>query len=529
MNGGTIMGMYFNPSNAGFRQAVNSKIYIDKTHMIDILNSRLFTEEKCISLSHARRFGKSQAADMIDAYYSRGCDSGKLFSNLEISKTPDFEKHLNKYNVIHIDMSSFADYYKETIVAKISERIYEELQKEYPDIMDIDNPFASILGQVYQKSGIAFVIIIDEWDCVIRNFPDKPYLVHEYLQFLHSLFKSKESKEFLALGYITGILPVKKIEDESALNNFREYTMIDSKEFTPYFGFTEKETEELCRKYNMNFDSVKAWYDGYRIGGFEMYNPNSVYQAMTDHSLESYWKNTSAFGTINKFITLNFAGLKEDVIKMLAGERVSVNTEKFKNDLSEIHSRDDALTALIHLGYLGYEKERRKAFIPNYEVAAAFHLALETGNWSEIADTLSGCDEILWATIDGEAEKVAELLELSHDTYTSILKYNDENALSCAITMAYFTAPAYYNVIRELPAGKGFADIALIPRPDSGNKPPMIIELKYDKDADTALKQIKEKRYSGNLRGYRDVLLVGVNYNKDSKKHECTIEKFNVD
>ena len=233
-----------------------------------------------------------------------------------------------------------------------SERIYEELQTEYPDIMDIDNPFASILGQVYQKSGTAFIIIIDEWDCVIRNFPDKPDLVHEYLLFLHSLFKSKESKEFLALGYITGILPVKKIEDESALNNFREYTMIDSKEFTPYFGFTEKETEELCRKYNMNFDSVKAWYDGYRIGGFEMYNPNSVYQAMTDHSLESYWKNTSAFGTINKFVTLNFAGLKEDVIKMLTGERVSVNTEKFKNDLSEIHSRDDALTALIHMGYL---------------------------------------------------------------------------------------------------------------------------------------------------------------------------------
>ena len=131
-----------------------------------------------------------------------------------------------------------------------SERIYEELQTEYPDIMDIDNPFASILGQVYQKSGTAFVIIIDEWDCVIRNFPDKPDLVHEYLLFLHSLFKSKESKEFLALGYITGILPVKKIEDESALNNFREYTMIDSKEFTPYFEFTEKETEELCRKYN---------------------------------------------------------------------------------------------------------------------------------------------------------------------------------------------------------------------------------------------------------------------------------------
>ena len=528
--GEITMGTYFNPSNAGFRQAVNSRIYIDKTQMIDILNSRLFTEEKCISVSHARRFGKSQAARMIDAYYSMGCDSRELFSDLEISKSPDFEKHLNKYNVIHLDIASFADDYSDGLVKEIKKHIFNEFREKYPDV-DYSSSTASVFKQVYDRTEerIPFVIIIDEWDCVVRNFSDKPELVHEYLQFLHSLFKSEESQEFLALGYITGILPIKKIEDESALNNFREYTMMDSKEFTPYFGFTEKETEELCRKYDMNFDSVKAWYDGYRISGKEMYNPNSVYQAMTDHSLESYWKNTSAFGTINRFITLNFSGLKEDIIKMLAGEKVSVNTEKFKNDLSEIHSRDDALTALIHLGYLGYEKERRKAFIPNYEVAAAFHLALETGNWSEIADTLSRCDEILWATIDGEAEKVAELLELSHETYTSILKYSDENSLSCAITMAYFTAPAYYNVLRELPSGKGFADIALIPRADSGDKPPMIIELKYDKDADTAIKQIKEKRYAGNLMGYRDVLLVGVNYDKDSKKHECTIEKFNVE
>ena len=532
------MGTYFNPSGRSYHQAVNSRIYIDKTPMIEILNTRLFTEEKCISVSHARRFGKSQAARMIDAYYSRGCDSKELFSKLKISESEDFEKHLNKYNVIHLDISSFADEYTDNLVGEIKRHIFNEFKEVYPNI-DYTNSTASILKQVYDKSEVtvdgkkeryAFVIIIDEWDCVVRNFSDRPDIVHEYLQFLHSLFKSEESQEFLALGYITGILPIKKIRDESALNNFREYTMIDSKEFAPYFGFTEKETKELCKKYDMNFESVKEWYDGYHINKEHMYNPNSVYQAMTNHSLESYWKNTSAFDTINTFITLNFDGLKEDVMKMLSGGKVSVITDKFKNDLSVINSRDDALTALIHLGYLGYDAERRKAFIPNFEVATAFHLALETGNWSEIADTLTRCDEILWATIDGEAEKVAELLELSHDTYTSILKYNDENALSCAITMAYFTAPAYYTVVRELPSGKGFADIALIPRADSGNKPAMIIELKYDKNADTAIRQIKDKKYAGALKGYgEEVILVGVSYDRESKKHECVIEKVMVD
>ena len=222
-------------------------------------------------------------------------------------------------------------------------------------------------------------------DCVIKNYPDKPEFIHEYLQFLHSLFKSDESKTFLALGYITGIVPIKKIKDESALNNFDEYTMTDSGVLTEYFGFTEDEVIELCGKYDMNFDSVKAWYNGYLIDEKHMYNPNSVCQAMRKHKIKSYWKDTSAFETINQFITLNFDGLKEDVITMLSGGRVDVNTKTFKNDLSVIGTKNEVLTALIHLGYLGYDAERNKAYIPNYEVATAFQSALETGKWTDIS------------------------------------------------------------------------------------------------------------------------------------------------
>ena len=405
---------------------------------------------------------------------------------------------------------------------------YKDFKSCFGDELDYNDDIKYVLMKIYQKTNIPFVIIIDEWDCVIRNSEDKE-LVHSYLQFLHSLFKSEESRSFLALAYITGILPLKKIKDESALNNFREYTMLKSKPITKYYGFTEEEVKELCKKYNMNFDTVKAWYNGYLIDGIHMYNPNSVVQSMMDQDYDSYWKNTSSFEVINTFITMNYAGLKDDIMTMLSGSKVRVNTNTFKNDFSTIASKDDALTALIHLGYLGYDIDRKKAFIPNYEVATSFESALQTGEWREIAKAISICDELLDETIDGNADRVAELIELAHETYTSVLTYNDENSLSCVLTMAYFTAPAYYNVIREMPAGKGFADFVFIPRSNAGSRPAMIVELKYNQSADTAIKQIKEKRYQGALSGYSDkILLVGINYDakgNDNKHHTCVIEE----
>ena len=523
------MGIYFNPSNGSFTKDRNYKIYIDKTGLLNYLNEAIGTPRNCISVSHARRFGKSHAAGMIDAYYSLGCDSTKLFEDTKIAQSADFMKHMNKYNVIHLDMSTFFDFYKDNIVDKIKEYIYKDFKADFGDEIDYNDNISYVLMRVYKKTNIPFVIIIDEWDCIIRNSEDKD-LVHRYLQFLHSLFKSEESKSFLALAYITGILPIKKIKDESALNNFREYTMLKSRPITEYYGFTEDEVKELCRQYDMDFESAKAWYNGYLIDGKHMYNPNSVSMAMEYQDFDSYWKNTSSFETINTYITMNYAGLKDDVMKMLAGGKVSVNTGTFQNDLSTVASKDEALTALIHLGYLGYDYEEGCAYIPNYEVANAYQAALNAGSWRDIAKSISGCDELLRATISGDADKVAELVELAHDTYTSALKYNDENSLSCVLTMAYFTAPAYYNIIREMPAGKGFADFVFIPRANAGKRPAMVVELKYNKSADTAINQIKEKRYQGALSGYGDrILLVGINYDaegEDKKKHTCVIEEW---
>lgn len=523
------MGIYFNPRNASFTQARNSKIYVDKTGLIKELNAKVFTEDKCLALSHARRFGKSHAAGMIDAYYSLGCDSSNLFDDTEIAKSPSYREFMNKYNVIHLDMSTVWDFHKTDFAEFIHKMICEDLKEEFQDTIDYSKELYLILYEVYRKTDIPFVVIIDEWDCIIRNSEDKE-LVHRYLQFLHSLFKSEESKSFLALAYITGILPIKKIRDESALNNFREYTMLKSKPITKYYGFTEEEVKGLCEKYNMDFGTTKAWYNGYLIDGIHMYNPNSVSQSMQNQDYDSYWKNTSSFASINTFIGMNYEGLKDDVMAMLAGELIEVDTMGFQNDLSIINSKDDVFTALIHLGYLGYNEEEGSAYIPNYEVKNAYHSALKISEWSEIAASISRCNELLRATINGKSDKVADIIELAHETYTSVLKYNDENSLSCVLTMAYFTAPAYYNIIREMPVGKGFADFVFIPRANAGSKPAMVIELKCNKSADTAIKQIKEKRYQGALSGYSEkILLVGISYDAGGdKKHECVIEEWNL-
>lgn len=519
------MGIFFNPGNGSFTKDRNYEIYVDKTELLKYLNRAIGTPKNCIAVSHARRFGKSHAAGMIDAYYSLGSDSAKLFKGTKIASDPDYEKYRNKYNVIHLDISSFWDFHKKDIVEKIIEDIFKELKMDYPEEFDERDRISYVLMKIYEKTGIPFVIIVDEWDCVVRNSTDQD-LIHQYLQFLHSLFKSEESKSFLALGYITGIMPIKKIKDESALNNFEEYTMLKSRPITKYYGFTEEEVKALCKRYDMDFETTKEWYNGYLIDGMHMYNPNSVSQAMKYHDFDSYWRNTSAFGTINNFIMMNYSGLKEDVLTMLSGGKVMVDTECFQNDLVEIHSKDDALTALIHLGYLGYDADMLSAYIPNYEVAKAFQSALKTGEWKDVAASISKCDTLLMATISGNIEKVAELIELAHDTYTSILKYNDENSLSCVLTMAYFTAPAYYTIIREMPAGKGFADFVFLPRANAGNRPAMIVELKYNQSADTAIRQIKEKRYQGALSGYESkILLVGISYDSE-KHHTCSIEEW---
>lgn len=525
------MGVYLNPGNDGFEEAIRSEIYVDKTGLIAYTNKYINTKDKYICVSRPRRFGKSMALEMLAAYYSCDCDSRELFAGRKIESDPTFETYLNQYNVISLNMQQFLIGAKNQEVTEYLEReVLEELLEEYGTyIKNIDIGLADALRKIYAKTGKKFIFLFDEWDCVMRERQESEDLQKQYLDFLRNLLKDQR---YVALAYMTGILPVKKYGQHSALNMFWEFSMTDQSFFEEYTGFTESEVEGLCKRYAMDFAEAGRWYDGYQFTEFRhVYNPKSVVEAMHRHRFSNYWTSTETYEALKIYMDMDFNGLRSDIVRMLGGESVRVNTLSFQNDMRTFRTEDDVLTLLIHLGYLGYDAETKEAFIPNKEIIGEFENAMSVGGWPEVMRVLKASEKLLEDTLRCDADSVAERLDKAHTEVTSILTYNDENSLGCAIGLAYYSARKDYRMIRELPTGRGFADVVFLPLPFS-NKPALVVELKFDKSADTALKQIKDRRYTQALEGYAgEVLLVGVNYDKDDKNkpHSCVIEKLLYD
>ncbi len=523
------MGLLLNPDNAAFQEALDSDIYIDKTELIKNTNKVLRTKQKYICVSRPRRFGKSVTAEMLTAYYSRGCDSKEMFSKYKISQSESFEKYLNRYNVIHINMVNYLG--KNSSIAddlrKLCKRIIFEIKRENGDVECFDwNDINSVLGDIYAEKRVHFIFIIDEWDCIFRIRQKDKNAQMIYLDFLRNLLKDHS---YIALAYMTGILPIKKYGEHSALNMFTEISMTNSREYAEFTGFTENEVKGLCNKYDMPFDEVKQWYDGYNLKGIPIYNPRSVVMSITGHDIENYWTSTESYEALKEHIRRNFDGLKEKVSVMIAGEHVKVNTTKFQNDMTSLETADDVLTLLVHLGYLTYDATgnagQGEVWIPNSEIQQEFINSIEDGGWEELIKSIKASDELLEATLNGNAEKVAEMIAESHNENTSILQYNDENSLACVISIAYYSARNKYIMHRELATGKGYADITFIPRKNV-DSPAIIVELKYNKSAESAVEQIKNRKYTEKISQYTgEIVLVGINYD-DSKGHSCVIEKF---
>ena len=521
------MGIYLNPGNEAFKWAINSEIYVDKTEMIQYTNAAINTMQRFVCISRPRRFGKSMAANMLAAYYGKGCDSEKLFDKYKISTYETYQKNLNQYNVIALNMQNFLSVVNsvEELIEYIQSELLEELKEAFPDKFWEREKFLSMaLDKLYSKTGESFIFIIDEWDCILREKQYTPEDHRKYLDFIRNLLKDRV---YVSLAYMTGILPVKKYGTHSALNMFDEYSMTDPGDYAEYIGFTEQEVEDLCRQYEVAFEKEKEWYDGYVFyNKLHIYNPKSVVDSIRRKKFTNYWTQTETYEALREYIDADFDGLKTAIVQMLSGNRYKVNTRTFQNDMTTFKSKDDILTLLIHLGYLAYDDETRSVYIPNIEIQAEFKNAIEGSNWTEVMKLIQESDELLQFTWEENAQKVAEKIDKVHSENTSILTYNDENSLSCVISLAYYNAINEYTKIRELPTGKGFADIVYIPRKHS-DKPAMIIELKYDKSAEGAIAQIKEKRYVESLKEYHgNLLLVGMNYDKDTKKHSCVIEKY---
>lgn len=524
------MGIYLNPSNAGFKKTLAGNIFVDKSMLISELNKFIDSGNQYICVSRPRRFGKTIATNIMCAYYSKGCDSREIFSKLKISKAKNYEQYLNKLNFIKIDVAS--EYQnandKNEMLKDLQKKVRDEFQEQYPKIRFVKNEtIANCMMKVYKENNETFVIILDEYDCLVRD-TFGTHLFADYLEFLNGLFKSDTLRPAIALAYLTGILPIVRDRVQSKLNNFREYTILNAYNLAEFVGFTEKEVKPLCKKYKVDFAQCKKEYDGYAQNGFEIYNPESVVMCMETKEFGNFWGKTSTYMVITDRLKHNYKGAKEDVIKMLSGEEIKVNITRYMNTMTDFHSKDDVFTYLIHLGYLAYNSKDGTCRIPNLEVRKEWNNAIEDmPEYSKTDEIIKASEELLEQTLLKNSDAVAKALDNTHLHVSSNRNYNNENALAAAVYIAFVHALNYYNCFKELTTGKGFADLVYVPVVKSPEHPAIIIELKINESTGKALQQIQNRQYFDALNNYKgNLLFVAINYDKDTKKHECEITEW---
>lgn len=535
------MGSFINKGNTGFTDYTRGE-YVDKTGMIAYINSTLNTSNRLTCVTRPRRFGKSMAANMLCAYYDRSCDSSALFDRFEIARDASYREHLNKYYVLFVDITKFTTTYegRKDIVEILQRKIMEDVCSAIPSVRyDEEVHLMDTLLTVTGETGVKFVMIIDEWDALCRELADKPKIMDEYVNLLRRMFKTSDTPDVFAGVYMTGILPIKKYGTQSALNDFREYSMTSPGPMGGFLGFNDQDVKMLAEKHHMDFTELKRWYDGYEMDTMDwrldapeltktpIYNPNSVMTAIRNHCCDNYWARTEAFEALQQYIDCDFDGVKDTLEHLIRGEAVGMNVLRFGNDIKSVGDNDELFTMLIHFGYLNYNRRERVAKLPNQEIREEFVEALRgSKTHKELSLLVRASDRLLKATWQMDEEAVAEGVEEIHNHKTAPRFYNNEQALRSVVRMAYLGAIDHYIEIQELPSGKGYADLVFIPRPYSSN-PAMVVELKWNETTRTAIDQIKDRDYPEVLKPFSsDILLVGINYDKDTKTHECVIEKY---
>ena len=503
-----------------FRQTLNDELYVDKSLMIDSISKCINNAaRKYICITRPRRFGKTVNANMLGAYYTKGYDSHALFQYLNVSQSKSYKEHLNRYNVIQIDFSKMSEQclcYQEYRANSIS-WIKEDLLEAYPHLK---NKQYSMLARMLQDTGDSFIFILDEWDSVFY----KKFMTRDdrdsYLFFLKNILKDQP---YVELAYMTGVLPIAKYSSGSELNMFDEFNFMNDNIFDQYFGFSEAEVKALCIQHPaVPFSEVKKWYDGYhKHDGSSLFNPRSVSKALTRGICLNYWTETGPMDEIADCIEHNVDEVREDIVKMVAGIPVEVDLQGYSAAELRLNTRDEILSAMVVYGFLSYYKGRLS--IPNYELMEKYQHVLSRNSMGAVKEIVDRSRDMLEATLQGNEERVFQLLEKVHDAEIPFLTYNDENSLSCVITLCYLYARKFYNILREEKSGKGYCDYLFLPK-ESGH-PPIILELKVGKSPEEAIEQIKAKNYLQRAEPYGKALLVGISYDKE-KRHQCKIEKY---
>ncbi|MDD7210729.1 MAG: AAA family ATPase [Lachnospiraceae bacterium] len=538
------MGIYVNSKNAYalYKKETAKPYFVDKTVLLKELFPLVEEGSHYLCITRPRRFGKTVMANMVASFFSKGHRANDVFQNLQIYQDKDYEKYLNKYTVIHImfnDLPRNCNSYKQYI-DRIEETLIKDLKKEYPDMpIDDQNAVWDTLLEIYaEKQDINIVFVFDEWDFIFhQKFVTEDDKL-SYLQFLRNLLKDRP---YIALVYMTGILPIAKYSSGSELNMFAEFTMTTEQRFSEYFGFTDEEVDGLYLRYIENCastkmvtrDDLREWYDGYHTRkGERLYNPRSIVLSLSNNNTGNYWTSSGPYDEIFYYIENNIADVREDLALMVSGIPVPAKIQEYAATSMNLQTRDEIFSAMVVYGFLTYENG--KVMIPNKELMDKFaDMLKKEASLGYVYRLAKESDRMLRATLAGDTETMAEILELAHDTEIPLLSYNDETELTAVVNLVYLSARDNYRVEREDKSGVGYVDFIFYPvnRDADG----IILELKVDHSPDEAIRQIKDKKYilrfTGKLGEERKcagrILAVGISYNKKQKKHACKVEVLN--
>ena len=532
------MGVNFNPGNEAFAKILKDR-YVDKTGLITQFDSTLYGSRSLVLSSRPRRFGKSYAARAIVAFYSAGCDSRKLFEGLSVSEHDGWDRNLNQLNVVRLDMTAVmkAAGGARGVEAEATRSLLAEMREEVPFAGTThagrgDELQAAVLDVVHE-TGRQFLFVIDEWDAPYRLAAADVESQDAYASWLRSLFKNEDfTAQALAGAYLTGILPIKKYAHQSAVSDFREYMMTRPGVYAPYVGFTSDEVAELCDEYGLDQAEMRDFYDGYRLryrrDVFEVYAPYSVIEACDSGEVDSFWTSSEAYESLLPYIEADLDGLQEKVLSAVGGMDVPMDPSGFTNDMVTLDSADDALTLLVHLGYLAWDAERRVARVPNREVRAELVRTLKRSRHPKLRQAMLDSIDLVTRLLKMDEAAVAAGIAAVHDRECTPLFYNNEQALRAVVKTALIASMDDYARIEELPGGKGFADIVYLPG-HASSLPILVVELKWNRHDDAAIAQIRERRYPDALEGLDvPMLLVGITYDARTKEHACRIEEWKL-